>query len=281
MEDWLKEQLKEFENAPETERASFWEKKFNAQELVGRFLKLGIPVDEIEIDVKDFERWMKEYPSVVECYSGMGEARIEKILEHYLTLRYLDVRPTDVLIDVGAQASVFAQTLRMKGMIAYRQDLRYSPGINGYNIGGDAGNMPVPDGFANVLTLHCAYECFQGDADVKFAREAGRILQKNGRLGIIPLYIDTIHFVKTSPWCNKRDIKGKVESGAKWLWRDDKHHEPFSRHYSPEVFAERIIPQMPEMEKKLLFFTNLKELSEYYEGQRIYCYFMFRGQKTS
>ncbi|MDI6704590.1 MAG: hypothetical protein QME40_07980 [bacterium] len=132
MEDWLEEQIKEFESAPEIEKASFWEEKFNVQELVERFLKLGITVSEIEIDVRDFERWMKDYSSIVEYYTGMADVRIEKILEHYLTLRYLDVKPTDVLIDIAAAGSILAQTLRQKGMVAYRQDLNYPSGINGY-----------------------------------------------------------------------------------------------------------------------------------------------------
>lgn len=136
--------------------------------------------------------------------------------------------------------------------------------------------MPIYNGFADVLTLHCAFECFQGDSDIRFVRETERILRNGGRLGIVPLYIDTIYFVKTSPWCDKRNIQ--VEPEAKWLWRDDKYHAPFSRHYSPEVFVTRIASQMLNMEKKILYFTNLTELSEFYNGQRIYCYFMFKGK---
>ena len=272
----IRSQLKEFENALETEKASYWEKKFDAQEFVGRFLQAGIEVEEIKIDIRDFEKWMEDYPSLVEFYSNMDDVRIEKSLEHYLTLKYLDVKPTDVVIDVAAASSPFALTLRQKGMKAYRQDLIYPAGINGYDIGGDAGNMPVCDGFADVLTLHCAFECLQGASDIRFAREAERILRNGGRLGIVPLYIDTIYFAKTSPWCDKRKIQ--VEPEAKWLWRDDKYHAPFSRHYSPEVFVTRVASQMPRMEKKILFFPNLAELSKSYNGQRIYCYFMFKGK---
>ncbi len=166
----IRSRLKEFENAPEIEKASYWEKKFEAQEFVERFLQAGIEVEEIKIDIRDFVKWMEDYSALVEFYSNMEDARIEKVLEHYLTLKYLDVKPTDVVIDVAAANSPFAKTLRQKGMKAYRQDLVYHGGINGHDIGGDAGNMPVADGFADVLTLHCAFECFQRDADIRFAR---------------------------------------------------------------------------------------------------------------
>ena len=85
------------------------------------------------------------------------------------------------------------------------------------------------------------------------------------------------YFVKTSPWCDKRFIQ--VEPEAKWIWRDDQWREPFSRHYSPESFVERIASRMPKFEKRILFFTNIQELSTHYTGQRIYCYFMFKGEK--
>ncbi len=271
----IRMQLDEFEKSSDTERASYWEAKFDAREFTERFDKAGIAVEQIEINIKDFERWMSENSALIADYGNMADVRIEKILEHYLTLKYLDVKLDDIFIDVAAADSPFADLLRKKGMTAYSQDLVYPVGLRGCKIGSDAGRMPVNDRFADVLTLHCAYECFQGDGDIRFAREASRILKKGGRLGIAPLYIDTIHFVKTSPWSDKRKID--VEREARVLWRDDQYKEPFSRHYSPESFVERIACQMPEMEKKILCFKNLDTLSEHFKGQRIYCHFMFKG----
>lgn len=274
----VRSQLQEFYHATESEKASYWEQKFDPKEFCERFKKSGIEIEEIEIDIGDFGQWMGKYPSIVDTYKDYGDVKIEKVLEHYLTLKYLDVKQEDILIDIAAAGSNLAKVLRKKGMKAYRQDLTYPDGINGYDIGGDAGNMPLSEAFADVLTLHCAFECFQGDADVKFAREAGRILRGGGRVGIIPLYIDTITFVKISPWCDKRNIQ--IGQDTKFLWRDDTYKEPFSRHYSPETFSSRIISKMSEFDIKILYFTNLKELSEnVYPGSRIYCYFMFKGQK--
>ena len=274
----IRRQQKEYSTAPEKCKASHWERQFDAEKLAKRFEKAGVEVLEKNIDVDDFKKWSSEYTSLFDFYAEAGDVHIEKVLEHYLTMRYLDVKQTDVLVDVAAAGSPFAKTLRQKGWKTYRQDLTYPAGINGYAIGGDAGNMPVPVNFADVLTLHCAFECFQGDADVRFARETNRILKTGGRVGIVPLYVDTVHFVKTSPYCDKRNIH--VEADAEWLWRDDQYREPFSRHYSPEVFVEKVASQMPMLDKSILYFVNLDSLSGHFEGQRIYCHFMFRGVKN-
>lgn len=270
-------QLKEFEESADTDRSSYWEKQFDGPQLVERLRQAGLSVNEVEIDVKDFERWMARHDPLKRFYASQLDCQVEKVLEHYLTVRLLNVRPNDVLVDVAASTSPLAKVLRAEGVVAYRQDLKYPPGIRGHKIGGDAASMPVPDEFADVLTLHCAFECFQGDADVRFARELCRVLRPGGRVGIVPLYVNMVHSVATSPWCDKRDIA--VEPEAKWLWRDDKWRLPFSRHYSPEVFADRIASQMPGMQKRVLFFTNLDALAERFGDQIIYCHFMFVGEK--
>ena len=71
-----------------------------------------------------------------------------------------------------------------------------------------------------------------------------------------------------------------VESDAHRVRRDDKYKVPFSRHYSPESFAERIYSRIPDgMEGKILYFKNLNEVMKNYPGQKIYCFFMFLCQE--
>jgi len=157
-------------------------------------------------------------------------------------------------------------------------DLTFEKGIHGNKIGSDAGNMPVEENFADIMALHCAFECFQGDSDIRFVKEAGRVLKSGGRFGIIPLYVDNTYFVMTGPKCDKRKIS--VEPEAKWIWRDDKYDSvPFSRHYSPESFKTRIIDNINGMTPEIIYFVNLDELRNYYDGNRIYCNFMFKVKK--
>jgi hypothetical protein len=84
----------------------------------------------------------------------------------------MNISVNDVYIDVAAAGSPWAEILNARGVKAYRLDLSFSKGINRMDIGADAGNTRLPDDFASVLSLQCAYECFMGDADIDFVREA-------------------------------------------------------------------------------------------------------------
>ncbi len=276
----IQSQLKEFKNALDDMLSSKVEANTDIGDLVYRFQELNIPIRAIKIDVKDVEKWLIEFSEIVDFYKGMGDVTIEKSLEHYLTMKHLNISHTDVYIDIAASASPFADILgkHLKNK-TFKQDLVYKKGIHGNKIGGDAGSMPISDNFADVLTLHCAYECFQGDADIRFIGEAGRVLKAGGRLGIVPLYVDSVYFVKTGPKHDKRKVD--VEKEAKWIWRDDAYDkEPFSRHYSPESFKTRVIDNIGNLKYEILWFTNLKDFEKQFEGQRFYCHFFFRAIKA-
>ena len=92
------------------------------------------------------------------------------------------------------------------------------------------------------------------------------------------MYLANIHFVSTIPYCDQTKVK--IESAAKKVWRDDEYKVPFSRHYSPESFAERIYSCIPDdMEAKVFYFRNLDEVMRHYSAQKIYCFFMFLCEK--
>ena len=278
-------QLIEFQNSAEENRQSFYDHTKDPlgsigfyEGLKGRLLSAGVPVDSVDIDIHDFELWLNDFPEISRHYESMGDVFVEKCLEHYLAFRHLDISAGDIYIDVASSGSPWAEILNKRGVKAYRLDLSFPKGINGTDIGADAGDTKLPDGFASVLSLQCAYECFMGDADISFAIEADRILNKNGRYGIAPLYLADVHFVSTSPYCNQAEVV--IESEARKVWRDDEYKVPFSRHYSPESFAVRIYSRIPDsMEGKILYFRNLDEVMRHYPGQRVYCFFMFLCEK--
>lgn len=274
-------QVLDFQNSQPEERQSFHDHTKAPLEnftfytnIRDRLRHNKVPVEDINIDIADFEEWLREFPKLKATYQNMGEVFIEKCLEHYLTFRFLNCSSQDIFIDIAAAGSPFADLLSEKGITSYRLDLSYPEGIHGRNIGADAGDMPLSDNFAHILALHCAYECFMGDTDIKFIHEASRILHRNGRYGIIPLYLDDIYFVATSPYCDQNKVV--IEKEATKVWRDDSYVVPFSRHYSPEAFCHRIYSAIPsDMSGKVLFFKNLPEIIKHYGEQRIYCYFMF------
>jgi hypothetical protein len=237
-------QLIEFQNSAKEDRQSFYDHTKDPLGSIGfyeglkdRLLSAGVPVKPVDVDIPDFERWLNDFPEVGRHYEKMGDVFIEKCLEHYLTYRYLNISSGDVYIDVASSGSLWAEVLnsrteirghpgemrsavvnefhragrsevggRRSGVKAYRLDLSYPEGIRGIDIGADAGDTKLPEGFASVLSLQCAYECFMGDADIRFVEEANRILNKKGRYGIAPLYLADIHFVSTSPYCNQAEV---------------------------------------------------------------------------
>jgi hypothetical protein len=245
------------------------------ENLKERLIANGIPVEETDIDISSFENWLKSFPEIRNYYHRyMGDVAIEKCLEHYLAFHHLKINKDDVYIDVAAEESPFADILLNKGIKSYKIDSSYPEGLHNNKIGADAGDTKLPDAFASVMSLHCSYECFMGDADIRFVREASRILNEKGRYGIVPLYLEDTYFIATSPFCNQNYIM--IDVGAKRVWRDDGYIEPLTRYYSPEAFYKRVYSVIPgDMIGKVLYFKNIKDVINHYNNQRIYCFFMF------
>ena len=261
-----------WQSSPRYRQLYYHELKKNSEILKERFINAGMIVEERRIDVHSFERWLASFPEMYEHYSG-SVATIEKCLEHYLTFDWLTIRPNDLFIDIASAQSKWADILLGRGYNTYKLDLEYPPGIRGREIGADAGNSGLPDNSTSVLALHCAYETFINDADIRFIREAGRILRPGGRLAITPLYTAEYYFIMS---CAHLDLSNHhLDVGAIRIWREDDWEVNFSRHYSPEAFTERIYSQRGPLKGKIVYFNNLTELRERYPGQRIYCDFMF------
>jgi hypothetical protein len=272
-------QMDDFRSSPASMRASAIEAQTTIHDLLRQINDCTIPLRLERIDSNDFENWRKEYRLLEAQYKGYGDTAVEKVLEHYLSMKYLPLIAGEVVIDMAAAGSKFADLLTKKsGKTCYKLDLNYLPGIYANRIGADASHTGLPDSFADVLTFHCAFECLQGDADILFVTEAERILKKGGRWGIVPLYLDQHHFVKLGPKNDRRTVK--LAENESWVWRDDAYlTNPFSRHYSPESFAQRILSKCCGFNYEIIHFTNIDELKRFYPGQRIYCHFLFRAQK--
>ncbi|MFH0809608.1 MAG: methyltransferase domain-containing protein [Pseudomonadota bacterium] len=239
----------------------------------------GVPVEHARLDLDGFAAWMEAHPDLSAHYAASGPARVQKCLEHHLTARLCGLTPGMTVIDVAAGGSPWATMLRRQGLDAFRLDMSYPPGAHGMDIGADATNTGLPDGFADALFLHCAYECFQGDADVRFLAEAARLLTPGGTLALTPLYLDDIHFVLTHLECPLPE--GTIEPEATVLTRDDPWKVPFSRHYSPESFAVRIMAAMPqELEARVPYLTNLDEALDRWPDQVLYAFFTFVARRT-
>ena len=272
----IADQLRAYHTSSERERQSYYKNTQDPLALKERYIAANVPVEDARIDIADFEKWRRDFRELDQFYSG-SDVHIEKCLEHYLAFKWLRISQEDVYIDIAAAGSIWADLLNRRGITSYRLDLAYPPGIHGCDIGADAGDTKLPAGFASAMSLHCAFETFCGDADIRFIREAQRVLNEHGRFAIIPLYTDETYFIMSSPYVDLSGIQ--VDQGAIRVWREDSYKAPFSRHYSPEAFAERIYSQIDGMKGKIVHFTNLDELRAKYLDQRIYCHFMFYCEK--
>ncbi len=188
----------------EPKRAGAYPHDRAEQVLVRRQLvEAGFDIRSMRIDLEDYRRFLEratyeQYP----LYYGGGQARgfPQKALEHYLALKLLRPGAADVCIDVASQKSPAPQIYaRLSGAHVFSQDLAYPGGLSGDRIGGDASRMPVADGFASAIALHNAFEHFEGDADARFIREAGRVLRPGGRLCIAPLFLASRYVIQTDP----------------------------------------------------------------------------------
>lgn len=240
----------------------------------------GVKVERFRLDVDHLDNWLAENSELVRHYQASGAARTEKCLEHYLTANFCDLKLGMTVIDVAAGSSPWAGLLRQQSMEAFRLDLSYPPGVRHADIGADATDTSLPDGFTDAMLLHCAYECFQGDADVRLISEATRLLTPGGTLAVTPLYIDDIHFVLTHPECPL--AKGAIEPEAKVLVRDDPWKVPFSRHYSPESFTRRVFSALPEcMDGRVVYIENMEDAMDRWADQLLYAFFTFVAQKAT
>lgn len=221
----------------------------------------GLEVIPFKVNVEDFYSWLKKADFPKKYVNSYAEGFIEKALEHYVGSKLLDLNTDDILIDVGASNSPWFEIAeRMYGCKTYALDLTFPKGINERNIGADATAMPLPEGFASKIALHCAYEMFEGNADIDFIAEAKRVLSLGGKVIIIPLYLDNIFHVESAPFTDRRNIDYQ---GAVRVWRDNwfRSRVRFARIYSTRAFLERVVSNLNGLDLKIYYIQNEIEIS--------------------
>ncbi len=205
--------------------------------LVKQLKDAGIKVEPLTIDVADYKRYMQQ----ADYSSYKTKILPEKSLEHYVAAKVLELSEKDVYIDVASCRSPVPEIYQdLFGCKVYRQDLVYLPGLHGNIIGGDACDMPVPDGFASKMALHCSFEHFEGDADSRFMKEASRVLAVNGKLCILPLYLTDKFGILTNPVVASKGTRFDKDA---LLYCSKKHPESHSRFYDVPHFISRVVSQ--------------------------------------
>ena len=265
----------------EFQRAFFWKKRCaairepkhigplpdpgsSAEQLVQALRDAGLEPVALRVDVNDYSGYLARanYQRFPEYLGGGRDPRFhEKTLEHYLAAKILDLDPGDVYVDVANYESptpvIYEQVY---GCTSYRQDLLFPPGLRGRTIGGDAAAMPVSDGFASKMALHCSFEHFEGDADSRFIRECGRVLRPGGRVCIVPLYLFTEYACMTDPIVSaygdvpfERDATVYCVPGFR---------NRFGRHYDIPHFCSRVREHLDGLRLTVYAISNAREVHE-------------------
>lgn len=194
-----------------------------------------IGVETFAVDGERFARWLQtvHYPPMAYVAN-----RIEKQLEHYVSLELLALPAQGTLIDAASCRSPFPAIVRARGYRVIAQDLSYPAGLNGDRLGGDAAAMNLPDAFADGVTLHCSFEHFESDADSRFASSVGRILKPGARAVILPLYLSHTYTIETDPLVTRGNVP--VDAGAQ-LVASYGYANRFGRHYDVASLIARVL----------------------------------------
>lgn len=225
-------------------------------------LRSNFSVIDFIIDLADYKKYINSanYSKYRAYFTGSrAKFLTEKCLEHYLAAKLLKLSTGDVYIDVASGDSPAPEIYqRLFGCRVYRQDLMFHGGINGNVIGGNACNMPVEDGFATKMALHCSFEHFEGHSDMKFIIETGRVLRKGGRLCILPLYLFDKYAIQTNPAALPKS--GVTFEADAVLYCVKSWGCRYGRFYDVPHFLSRIVNNLDHLELTIYVIQNEKEV---------------------
>ncbi len=228
----------------------------DVQEIVHDLKKNGFDVREYVIDVEDYKNYLAKAQYQRYKYDKQNHNIPEKSLEHYLAFKFLELTSNDVYIDIANCTSPSPDIYNaFTGCKVYRQDLSFPEGINGNIIGGDAGNLPLPDQFASKMALHCSFEHFEGDSDIRFIKEASRVLTPGGKVCIVPFYLSPEYAIQNDPVYHKLNVENEAICYCAKGWRN-RH----GRFYDVEHLMSRIRNNLGTLKLTIYIVQNEKEV---------------------
>jgi len=245
-------------------------------------LSMGMSIRELDVSSSGYLSFLQKFPFPSDYHGGMNTGYWhEKIFEHYVSYVLLEMNsygPNDSYLDVAAGGSPWARILRdTQGIDAYAIDLVIRPQVRGlsYYREEDATCTSFSASSMRGISLHCAYEMFGGDSDMRAIDEFSRILKPGGSVIIVPLYLHTHYCCYSSPECWG---KGYADSGAKEYVRRDSRNIPTSRKYDPLRLKERVLNRAVRagLEPCIYQLRGQQDISP-----EIYCHFVLAFRKPS
>ena len=218
----------------------------------------GYNIADFSVDIYDYQQYMEK--ARYSNYPFYTNNIIEKSLEHYIAAKLLDLSSNDIYLDVASSSSPVVEIYRnVYSCRTYRLDLVSSKDTKDNMIIGDAGNMPLKNGFASKMALHCSFEHFEQDADMRFIKEASRVLCKGGKLCIIPLYLFNRYAIQTDPSVLFRKNINFDDDAL--LYAAIGYGNRHGRFYDVAHFTKRIRDNLDNLKLSLFFLSNEKEVN--------------------
>lgn len=234
-------------------------------ELIKELKANDFKLTNFKIDLDDYNEYLNKTADIYRkhnYYDVKYKKTIEfaeKTLEHYLAAKILNLSKEDIYIDIASAYSPTSEIYRkLYGCKTYKQDLIYPEGIHGDIIGGDASNLPIKDDFFDKMALHCSFEHFEGNSDIKFIEETSRVLKKGGKLCILPLYLFNQYAVQTDPVLAKEGIIFDKEA-ILYCARGWKNRH--ARFYDVKHLIKRIKRNLNDLKLTIFVLENEKEVN--------------------
>ena len=232
-------------------------------EIKSELKKNGYTVVDLWVDAQDYRSYLEkaEYNSYRFYYSGDNSRNLgEKTLEHYLAAKLLNLSSKDRYIDIASSNSPVAEIYQKAfSCETYRLDLFSSQETKSNMIIGDAGNMPLKNSFATKMALHCSFEHFEQDADIRFLKEANRVLCPGGKVCIIPLYLFNKYAIQTDPFAILKANLNFEKDATLYLSKGYGNRQ--GRFYDVYHLTKRIRDNLGDFKLKLFFICNEREIN--------------------
>ncbi len=235
----------------------------NSAVIIKQLEQHGFSIKNFEISPDEYREYLKKarYQDYILYLNGSRSAIFaEKSLEHFVAARLLDLKPSDIYIDIANACSPTVEIYhRLFGCTTYRQDLTFPQGVRDNIIGSDATCMPLADGFCNKMAMHCSFEHFENDSDSRFIKEAARVLAHGGKMCILPLYLFTQYVIRSNPVIIP-DRGVPFESDA-LISCNKGFLQRHSRFYDVAHLVTRIKAYLSGMSLTIYHITNPKDIS--------------------
>ncbi|MEK7401488.1 MAG: methyltransferase domain-containing protein [Gemmatimonadota bacterium] len=222
----------------------------------------GLSVVPLRVNQREYRDFVAraDYARFGSYYAWNRPSFAEKSLEHYLAAKLLELREGSVHVDVASDTSPAREIYAdVYGVTAYRQDLSFPAGVVGNRIGGDAAAMPVRDGFADTMSLHCSFEHFEGDSDMRFIAECARVLRPGGRVCILPLYMSPRYSVMTDLGVVGWRSQPAFEEDAT-VYSAIGYGQRHGRFYDAAHLQSRVLGRLGALRATIHRVTNLEEI---------------------